>query len=89
MRSIVILGLGLALTSCAYYVPVPGQTAAVPGGSVPPGTTVAQPAPAYAYPYPAYAYPAYAYPAYPYPYPYYGGYPWYGGVSVRGSFHFH
>jgi hypothetical protein len=84
MRSIVILGLGLALTSCAYYVPVPAQTAVAPAGSLPPGTTVVQPAPVYAYPYPAYAY-----PAYPYPYYAYGGYPWFGSVGVRGSFRFH
>jgi hypothetical protein len=76
-----IVGAGLLLSSCAYYVPYPA-TAAAPPGSVPQQAVVAPAAPVYAYPTPAYAYP------YPYPYPYYG-YPWFGGVSVGARFHVH
>jgi hypothetical protein len=79
MRWIVILGAGLALAGCIYYVPVPAQTAAAPMGPVPAQPVVVQSAPAYAYPYPYY------------PYPYYagGGYPWFGSVAIRGSFRIH
>jgi hypothetical protein len=78
MRSIMMLGAGLALSSCVYYVPVPPSTAAAPPGAMPQQAVVVPAAPVYAYPAPYYAYPAYGY-----------GYPWFGSVSVGARFRIH